>query len=337
MNTTVFGNTGLRVSRSAFGALPIQRLSNQDAAALLRRAYEAGINFFDTARAYTDSEAKMALGLGDVREKIIIASKTMSSTPEAFWAQLNESLAALNTPYIDIYQLHNPAVIPLADSPMYQCMLEARAQGKIRHIGISCHLLANARIAMESGLYATIQYPLSALSDPAEIDFARECGERGIGVIAMKALCGGLLTSAAPSMAFLRDLPHVVPIWGFQRDSELDEVLALEQNPPALDEAMLARIEKDRAELAGDFCRGCGYCLPCPAQIQIAMCARMPLLLRRAVPESFLTSHWQQEMARIEACTGCGLCTSRCPYGLDAPRLLRAAWADYQGFLPGQG
>ena len=337
METTVFGHTGLIVTRSAFGALPIQRLCKQDAAALLRRAYEAGINFYDTARAYTDSEAKMALGLGDVREHIVIATKTHAATTEEFWEHLETSLAALGTKTIDIYQFHNPAEVPMADSPMYRCMLEARARGKIRHIGITCHLLANARAAMQSGLYATIQYPLSILSDPSEIAFARECGERGIGVIAMKALCGGLLTSAAPSMAFLRDMPHVVPIWGFQQGSELDEVLDLERNPPALDEAMRARIERDRAELAGDFCRGCSYCLPCPAQIQINMCARMPLLLRRAVYQSFLAPHWEQEMERIDGCTGCGLCSSRCPYKLDAPRLLREARADYRAFARQHG
>jgi len=332
MQTTILGNTGLTVTRSAFGALPIQRLSKQDAAALLRRAYEAGILLFDTARAYTDSEEKIALGLGDMRKRIVIATKTGSSTPEEFWVHLDTSLRTLHTEYIDIYQFHNPEEVPLADSPLYRSMLEARAQGKIRHIGITCHPLANARAAMESGLYATIQYPLSALSDPAEIDFAEECGKRGVGVIAMKALCGGLLTSAAPSMAFLRNLRHVVPIWGFQRDSELDEVLELERDPPAPDEAMRARIEKDRAELAGNFCRGCGYCMPCAAKIQINMCARMPLLLRRAVYQSFLTPLWRQEMERIEACAGCGLCASRCPYKLDVPRLLRAAWADYQAF-----
>ncbi len=332
MQTILLGNTGLAVSRSAFGALPIQRLPIDEAAALLRRAYESGINFFDTARAYSDSEQKMARGLADVRERIVIATKTGSSAPEVFWEHLECSLRTLQTGYVDIYQFHNPAAVPLADSPMYRCMLEAREQGKVRHIGITCHLLANARIAMESGLYETIQYPLSALSSQAEIDFAVECGERGIGVIAMKALCGGLLPSAAPSMAYLRGMPYVVPIWGFQRDSELDEVLALEQNPPALDEAMLARIEQYRAELAGDFCRGCGYCMPCAAGIQINTCARMPLLLRRAVYQSFLTPEWQREMRRIEDCTGCGLCMTRCPYGLEIPRLLRTAWEDYQAF-----
>ncbi len=333
METTVLGRTGLVVTRSAFGALPIQRLTKPDAAALLRRAYACGINFFDTARVYSDSEEKIAMALGDVREHVVIATKSMSNTPEALRQDLAESLRQLGTDAVDIYQFHNPERVPLADSPMYRAMLEAREQGKIRFIGVTCHLLQNARLAMESGLYDTIQYPLSALSDEAEIAFARECGERNIGVIAMKAMCGGLLTSAAPSMAYLRELKHVVPIWGFQRDSELDEVLALEQNPPVLDAAMRARIEKDRAELAGDFCRGCGYCMPCSADIQINTCARMPLLLRRARYQSFITEAWQREMARIEDCTECGLCRTRCPYSLEIPRLLRTAWADYQQFV----
>lgn len=335
MQTTILGRTGLTVTRSAFGALPIQRLSKPDAAQLLRRAYEAGINFFDTARAYSDSEEKIALGLGDVREHIIIATKTGSTTPETFWANIEQSL--LHLQYIDIYQFHNPDQVPLADSPMYQCMLEARAQGKIRHIGITCHLLANARIALDSGLYDTIQYPLSALSSDEEMAFARECGERNIGVIGMKGLCGGLLTSAAPSMAYLRSMLHVVPIWGFQYDSDLDEVLKLEQDPPTLDAEMRARIDRDRAELAGDFCRGCGYCMPCAVDIPINMCARMPLLLRRAVYQNYVTPAWRAEMDKIRQCIDCGVCMSRCPYHLEIPRLLRAALADYDVFAAEHG
>jgi len=176
METTALGNAGLIVSRSAFGALPVQRLPKREGAALLRRAFDGGINFFDTARAYTDSEEKIALGLGDVRKHIVIASKTQSAEPKEFWEHLETSLRSLGTDLIDIYQFHNPAEVPLADSPMYRCMLEARAQGKIRCIGISCHLLANARAAMESGLYAVIQYPLSALSSREEMDSTLSSG-----------------------------------------------------------------------------------------------------------------------------------------------------------------
>ncbi len=332
METTRLGRTDMTVTRSAFGALPIQRLSTEEAAALLRKAYDRGINFFDTARGYSDSESKIAKGLGDVREHIVIATKTPSSTPEAFWRDLETSLATLGTEYIDIYQFHNPSKVPGKGSELYACMLKAKRQGKIRAIGVTCHLLSNAREALEGGLYDTIQYPLSALSSDEEIEWARSCGEKDIGVIAMKALCGGLLTSAAPSMAYLRPLAHVVPIWGFQRMSELEEVLELEKNPPALDGPILARIEKDRKELAGDFCRGCGYCMPCQADIRINWVARMPQLLRRSPCTGYFSEDWDAEIAKVENCIECGQCTDRCPYKLEIPRLLRAAVADRKAF-----
>ncbi len=332
MQTTRLGKTGLTVTRSAFGALPIQRLSVEEAAALLRRAFDAGMTFFDTARAYSDSEHKIAVGLGDVRECVVIATKTMSSTVEGVARDLETSLKTLQTDYIDIYQLHNPARIPLADDPVYAYLLSAKAAGKIRHIGVTCHKLTNAQEALVSGLYETIQYPLSALSTEAELKFARASGEKDVGVIAMKALCGGLLTSAAPSMAVLRPYAHVVPIWGFQAEHELQEVIELEKAPPALDDAMRARIEADRAALGGEFCRGCGYCMPCAVDIPISMAARMSLLLRRAPYKSFLTPEWQANMKRIDDCADCGLCMSRCPYSLEIPRLLRSMAEDYWQF-----
>lgn len=332
MHYTTLGRTGLKVSRSAFGALPVQRVPMEEAAKLFNMAYEGGINFYDTARSYTDSEEKIGNALSNLREKIIIATKTPSSTAEGFWSDLETSLKLMKTEYIDIYQFHNPQAIPLEGSELYECMQKAKQQGKIRFIGITAHRLDNAETAADSGLYDTIQYPLSALSDEREIEFARSCKDKNIGVIAMKAMCGGLLPSAAPSMAFLRDMDHVVPIWGFQKASEIEEVLSLEQNPPALDEIMLNEIEKYKHELAADFCRGCGYCKPCEAGIEIDMCARMPLLLRRAVWQSFVSDAWREKMERINNCTNCLKCRSRCPYNLDTPQLLRNALDDYYEF-----
>lgn len=332
MEKTKLGRTDLLVTRSAFGALPVQRLTKEEGAALLRRAYEGGINFFDTANAYTDSEEKLGLGLSDIRENIVIATKTGAADPETFWKHLALSLERMKTSYIDIYQFHNPTTVPLKGSPLYTCMEEAKAKGLIRHIGITSHRLENAYIAADSGLYETIQFPLSALSTKDETDFILHCKELNIGVIAMKALCGGLLTSAAPSMAFLRPYENCVPIYGFQKDEELDEVLMLEKNPPKLDEAMLSRIEKDRKELAGDFCRGCGYCLPCPADIPINNAARLPQLLRRSPYQKYLAKSWYDEMQKIENCLHCGHCTAHCPYHLDTPALLQNALTDYLQF-----
>ncbi|MGN1248822.1 MAG: aldo/keto reductase [Candidatus Spyradocola sp.] len=330
MEKIILGSTGIAATRSGFGALPIQRLSKVDAAALLYRAYEGGINFFDTANAYTDSEEKIGIGLSKVRGEIFIATKTGSSTPDGFWRHLELSLERMKTDYIDIYQFHNPAAMP--SDEMLSCMVKAKAQGMIRHIGVTAHRLDVARQEVESGAFETLQFPLSALSSEEDLELVRLCKEKNMGVIGMKGLAGGLLTSAAPTMAYLRRFDNLVPIWGFQRDSELDEVLELEKNPPALDEAMQARIEKDRRELAGDFCRGCGYCLPCPAGIPINNAARMPQLIRRSPSASWMTEEYAAEMEKIENCIGCRACAKRCPYQLDTPALLKASLADYRAF-----
>lgn len=337
MQYTRLGRTELKVSRSAFGALPIQRISAADAGVLLRKAFDGGINFFDSARAYSDSEEKIGLALADVRDRLFIATKTAAREPDAFWSDLEKSLTLLKTDHVDIYQFHNIKEVPLAGSPLYECMLKAREQGKIRFIGITAHRLGNATAAAESGLYDTVQYPLSALSGEQEIAMAEECGRRDIGVIAMKALCGGLLTTAELSMSFLRPLSHVVPIWGFQRAEEIDEVLALEKTVAAPDEQIKERIERVRQDLGGDFCRGCGYCQPCVSNIEIQNCARMPFLLRRAVWQEFTTPEWREKMERIEDCVHCNQCRSRCPYNLDCPELLRAALVDFRAFVAEKG
>ena len=331
METIILGSTGIAATRSGFGALPIQRLSKEEAARLLVLAYEGGINFFDTANAYTDSEEKIGLALSSVRKNIFLATKTGSSTPDQFWKHLELSLTRMKTDYIDIYQFHNPASMP--SDEMLSCMVKAKAQGMIRHIGVTAHRLDTALAEIESGAFETMQFPLSALSSEKDLDLVRLCKEKNMGVIGMKGLAGGLLTSAAPSMAYLRRFDNLVPIWGIQRESELQEVLELEKNPPALDEAMMARIEKDRRELAGDFCRGCGYCMPCPAGIEINNCARMSLMLRRAPQAGWLSPAWQEKMKKIEGCLHCGQCMKKCPYGLNTPELLARNYEDYKTFL----
>ncbi|HHX73982.1 MAG TPA: aldo/keto reductase [Firmicutes bacterium] len=332
MVTVTLGKTGITTAKNGFGALPIQRISKKEAQALLLYAYNHGITFFDTARFYTDSEEKIGSALGSVRDKIYLASKTMAANVEEFWRQLETSLKCLRTDYLDLYQFHNPSFCPGPGdgSGLYEAMLEAKAKGMIRHIGITNHRLPLAIEAAESGLYDTIQYPFSYLSTEEEIAFVRMCGEKQIGVIAMKALSGGLITNAAAAYAFLAQFSHVLPIWGIQRQSELDEFLSFNLNPPVLDAKLQAVIDRDREELSEDFCRGCGYCLPCPAEIEIPTCARMSLMIRRAPTSVFLNSHWQAEMKKIENCQQCGQCRERCPYGLDTPRLLAQNWADYQ-------
>ncbi|MCL2704219.1 MAG: aldo/keto reductase [Defluviitaleaceae bacterium] len=331
MEKVIFGKTDLTVSRTGFGCIPIQRVSYDESTALLRRAYENGITLFDTANAYTTSEERIGIALQDVRDKIVLCTKTSPLQPDDVMANIDSSLRMMQTDYIDVLQIHNPSFVPRpgGGDGVYDCFLKAKEQGKIRHIGITSHSRDIAREAVLSGLYETLQYPLSYLSADEELELIKLCGERNIGLLAMKALCGGLLTNAKAAFAFLRQYENVIPIWGIQKMPELDEFLAYEKEPPILDKAMLDTIQNDKETLAGNFCRCCGYCLPCPANIPIPNAARITLLLRRMPADKWSTPEWQDNMKRIDNCTGCGHCKAHCPYGLDTPELLKRQQAEF--------
>jgi predicted aldo/keto reductase-like oxidoreductase len=338
MREITLGTTGITVPQNAFGALPVQRVSMDKAVALLRRAYEGGMRFFDTARAYSDSEEKVGNAFAGMREKIFIATKTMARTPEDFWKQLEQSLALLKTDYIDIYQFHcvDQCYKPGDGTGMYECMQKAKEEGKIRHIGVTAHKLEVAFECVESGLYETLQYPFSYLAAPREIELVKLCREKNMGFIAMKGLAGGLITHSKAAMAFMTQFDNVLPIWGVQRESELTEWLSYMEDTPVLDEELASFIEKEKKELMGDFCRGCGYCMPCPKGIMINQCARMSLMLRRAPSANWLSDQMQAEMKKIEDCIHCGSCTKKCPYSLDTPELLAKNYEDYKRVLAGE-
>lgn len=333
MRTAPLGKTGLTVTRTALGCLPLQRRTTQEAVELIRAAYQEGITLYDTARSYTDSEYKLGLALEGVRDQVVIATKTPSTTVDGIKRDLETSLNMLKTDYVDIYQFHNPAELPLGDSPLYRQMEEFKRQGMIRHIGLTNHSADIALAAAESGLYETIQYPLSPLCTDRDLSVIATCQRLNIGLLAMKALSGGLITRAALSFAFLDRFEGVFPLWGIQHRWELEDIVALESDPPRMTGEMQQAVEALRRELSGDFCRGCGYCLPCPAGIPINMAARMSLLLRRAPWQSYTTPQWQDNMARIDACLDCGACESRCPYHLPTRKLLAKNLVDYRSFV----
>ena len=339
-HTITLGSTGIVAQRNGFGALPIQRDDKDTAVRLLRKACEHGINYYDTARGYTDSEEKLGLAFGDmgVRDKICIATKTHAKDVAGFWSDLETSLKMLRTDYIDVYQFHNPKQVfrPGDGTGMYEAALEAKAKGLIRHIGFTNHSLERAAECIASGLYETLQFPFSYLSGEPEMQLVRACREKHMGFIAMKGLAGGLITNSAAAYAAIAEAETVLPIWGVQRESELDEFLGYIENPPVMTPELRAVIEKDRAELAGDFCRGCGYCMPCTVGIDIATAARMPQLIRRAPTAPWLSEAQQANMRKIEDCVECGKCAAHCPYGLDTPKLLKKSYADYKKILSGE-
>lgn len=338
MRQITLGITGITTCQNAFGALPIQRVSMEEAVKILRKAYEGGMTFFDTARAYSDSEEKVGEAFEGLGDKIFIATKTMAKTPEEFWKQLETSLKNLRRESIDIYQFHcvSQCYRPGDGTGMYECMQEAKAQGKIRHIGVTAHKLSVAEECVKSGLYETLQFPFSYLSSEKEVALVNSCKAAGMGFIAMKALAGGLIHDSKAAMGYISQFDNVLPIWGVQRMEELLEWLAFMEETPEYTEEIREYVEKEREDLAGEFCRGCGYCMPCPAGIQINNCARMSLMLRRAPSKVWLTEEMQGEMKKIENCLNCGQCRKRCPYELNTPELLKKNYEDYKRVLAGE-
>ena len=337
MRMLTLGTTGITTPQNAFGALPIQRVDMDTAVRLLRRAYEGGMTFFDTARAYTDSELKLGAAFDGMREKIFIASKSAAKTPDRLWEELRTTLTNLRTDYLDIYQPHcvDRCYRPGDGTGIYEALLEMKAQGLIRHIGITTHKIGIAEEIVESGLYETLQYPFSYLAADREIALVKRCAEKGMGFIAMKGLSGGLLNNPDACMAFMTQY-DVLPIWGVQRDCELEQWLSFFDREVTMTPELQAVIDRDRGELLGDFCRACGYCAPCTVGISIRDCARMSQMIRRAPSAAWLSDHWQAEMAKVDQCVECGVCMTRCPYSLPIPELLKKNLADYRDILAGR-
>ena len=338
MNKIILGKTGIVIEKQGFGCLPIQRISQQDAVYLLHKAYDGGINFFDTARAYSDSEQKVGAAFSDMRDHVVLATKTGAKTAEEFWKDLETSLRTLKTDYIDIYQFHNPSFCPQpgGEDGLYDAALKAKEQGKIRHISITNHRLTVAHQAIDSGLYETLQFPFCYLATDKDLELVSRCREANMGFIAMKALSGGLINNSRAAYVYLAQFDNVLPIWGVQRENELDEFLSYVQEPPVMTQELEELIRHDREQLQGEFCRGCGYCMPCPVGIEINNCARMSLMIRRSPSEAQLTPQMQEKMKLIEKCLHCGQCKGKCPYGLDTPTLLEKNLKDYLEILDGK-
>ena len=334
MKKVRLGKTELMVTKTAMGCLPVQRCGVEEGAALIRAAYEGGINFFDTANAYTDSEKKIGLALHDVRENVILATKSASRTREGVLAHIENSLKMLQTDYIDLFQFHIVPEVPDFDDPdgYYAGAVEAKERGWIRHIGVTTHRVAVAEELIASGKFETLQFPLSYISTDRDIALADKCREADMGFIAMKGLAGGLLTNTRACHAFMKQHENVVPIWGIQRMGELEQWLATDWEDPDMDEELAAVIRADRQQLAGEFCRGCGYCMPCPVGIEINNSARLNMLLRRSPWRPFYSPEWREKMERISDCLECYQCANKCPYQLDTPKLLKYMLKDWQEF-----
>ena len=323
MTTVTLGKTGITVNKNGFGALPIQRITKEEAAKLLRKAYDGGITYFDTARAYSDSEEKIGYALSDVRNHIYLATKTAATTAEGFWKDLETSLRLLKTDCIDVYQFHNPAVCPKPgdESGLYDAALKARKQGKIRFISITNHRLAVANEAVDSGLYATLQFPFCYLCSEKDLELVEKCKKADMGFIAMKALSGGLINNSRAAYAFQAQYDSVLPIWGVQKEHELDEFLSYIDNPPVMDDEIRTLIENDRKQLFGSFCRACGYCMPCPHGVDIPTCfaaynTRYTDSFYSGMKAYIMCTTLKTNPTNASKCRQCGKCEKHCPQSI---------------------
>ncbi len=261
MKKIPLGKTGLTVTKTAMGCLPVQRCDVDYAVKLLRAAYEGGINYFDTANAYTDSEKKIGLALSDVRDKIVISTKSQARDKDGVLRHIEQSLCSMKTDHIDLFQFHQVPEVPDPKDPngAYAGALEAKRRGWIDHIGVTSHKIDVAEACIASGYFETLQFPFSYISSDRDLALAEKCKEAGMGYIAMKGLAGGMLSNVRACHAFMKQYDNVVPIWGIQKTEELEQWLAVAEEDPDMDEELAAFIRKERQELSGSFCRSCGY------------------------------------------------------------------------------
>jgi hypothetical protein len=334
MDNIPFGKTGLTVSELGFGGIPIIRLDEEAAVAVLRRAYESGITFYDTANAYHDSEKKIGHALGDVRDKVILATKTIRRDASGAVEQLDNSLRMMKTDYIDIYQLHQIAEekdweIVTGSGGALDAVVKAKEQGKIRYIGVTSHNLAMAIKLVKTGLFSTIQFPFNFIEDAAKDELHTAARDCGMGILAMKPFAGGMIDNARIAFKFLRQHSDVLALAGFDSLERVDEVVSFYEQPNTVTREDLKLMDAYRLELGKQFCRRCEYCQPCPQGVMITAAMGYKVIAARMSPKVAIEFS-KIPMESVTLCTECRECVDRCPYELPIPDMLKAHYDLYE-------
>ena len=333
MEYRILGRTGLKVSRMGFGGIPIQRIDPQGTRALMLRLREEGINYIDTARGYTVSESYLGEALEGIRGDFILATKSMSRTKEAMAKDIDISLGNLRTDYIDLYQLHNPSVAQLeqvvAPGGALEALQEAKAAGKIGHIGLTAHSLEVFTMGLEMPWVETIMFPYNIVESQG-IDLIAKCAEKGIGFIDMKPLAGGAIEDATLALRYVCANDNVtITIPGMAELAELDQNLAAVNDTTPLTDADFARMDAIRKELGTHFCRRCNYCAPCTVGISIPSCFLFHGYLQRYGLADWAKGRYAAMSIKASACIGCGACEGRCPYSLPIRDMLKKVAQDF--------
>lgn len=329
MEYRILGKTGLKISRMGFGGIPIQRTTAAETKKLMQYLLEQGINFIDTARAYTVSEEFLGEALEGIRDKFVLATKSVARTREAMAADIDISLKNLRTDYIDLYQIHNatPADMEKVVGPggALEALLEAKAAGKIGHIGLTSHSIDTFKLALEYDWVETFMFPYNIVETQGE-DLIRACGEKNIGFIDMKPLAGGAIEDVTLALRFLCANPDMtVTIPGMAEVKEAEQNIAAVSDTSPLRPEELAKIEEIRKSLGTHFCRRCNYCAPCSAGISISAVFLFEGYLSRYGLEDWARVRYDGLNKKASDCIGCGVCETRCPYNLPIRQMLKTA------------
>jgi len=327
MEYRVLGKTGLKISRLGFGGIPIQRIDAEGTRVLMHQMKDAGINYIDTARGYTVSEEYLGYALEGIREHFVIATKSMARTREAMAADIETSLKNLRTDYIDLYQVHNPSMAQLeqviAPGGALEALQEAKAAGKIGHIGLTAHSLDVFQKALEMDWVETFMFPYNIVENQGE-KLISECAKRNIGFVDMKPLAGGAIEDATLALRYIcaNDAVTVV-IPGMAEIQELEQNIAAVNNTAPITEVEKAAFLEVRNQLGTNFCRRCNYCQPCAAGINISACFLFEGYLQRYGLGEWAKGRYATLPVKASACIGCGACEDRCPYNLPIREMLK--------------
>ena len=329
MEYRVLGKTALKISRMGFGGIPIQRIDAEGTKVLMHKLMDAGVNYIDTARGYTVSEEYLGYALEGIRDKFVIATKSMSRTKEAMARDIDISLKNLRTDYIDLYQVHNaaPAQVEQVMAPggALEALLEAKEAGKIGHIGITAHAIETFQMALELPWVETIMFPYNIVESQGE-QLIRKCTEKNIGFIVMKPLAGGAIEDATIALRYICANPDVtVAIPGMAEISELEQNIAACSNTAPLSHEEKAKVLEIRSALGTQFCRRCNYCAPCAAGISIPNVFLFEGYLSRYGLEGWARDRYASIPKHASDCIGCGACESRCPYNLPIRDMMKRA------------
>jgi len=328
------GKSGLMVTRIGFGGIPIQRLNEEDAIAVIKRCLGHGINFLDTANAYTTSEARIGKAIAGQRQELIIATKTTHRDKDGIAKHLEKSLARLGTDYVDLYQFHAVSDFKTLDAvldpngPM-AVLEEAKKAGKIRHIGLTSHQIDVAVKAVESGRFETLMFPFNFVTDEAAEKLLPLCKKHDVGFIVMKPLAGGMIADARTAFRYLFQFKDVVTIPGIERPEEIDEIVGILNGPLDLTEKDRADMRKLKEQLGTRFCHRCDYCQPCKEGIHISSVMTFPSFMAR-LPEEQIFGFWAGLFDLAAKCNKCGECETRCPYHLPIRDLMEEYYELYE-------